>query len=493
MKYVKISKNIIIYGIGQRGRALIALMELCNMPIGHIIDSNRELWGKAYGEYTIESPGILKCERERQICITVVSLLALADIRKMLQQSYQCNQDNEVSYYGLIMYLYERIDMKGWIKKKQINYLAHTTIIFDCEAGLVLGGIEEWTKGICSKFLEEGEYDAYILTDSGKYSIPKELNSNILQVDIDKGKMFSPHNIKQILKCMIEYMPCILITSQPDQTLLAGKILRDIFGDSVKVISGIRGGYTEINMRYMDMRNCTDMYVCVNSAIRKDMIARGIQPEKIHTMLCPVECPAVLKRSYSLKRDTPVRIGFAGRLEKEEKRMDLMLKVIGLLEKMDVQYCFEFAGEGSYEEEIKNFIDENKCGNKIKLLGRIEKERIPDFWKDKDICINTSDHEGRSRSTIEAMANGAVPVVTNTWGVQDDITDGENGFIADIGDCNAIAERISLLDGNRNRLLEMGQKAHEELRKKSSMDDHYKFWQEIISLVMPENTVHGNI
>lgn len=490
---MKISKNIIIYGIGQRGRALIALMELCNMPIGHIIDSDRELWGKTYGEYIIESPDILKRISGRQICITVVSLLAIADIRTMLQYSYQCNQDNEVSYYRLIMYLYEKIDMKGWIKKERINFLAHTTIIFDCEAGLVLGGIEEWTKGICSKFLDEGEFDAYILTDSGKYSVPDELNSNILQAYIDKGKMFSLRNIKQILKCIIEHMPCILVTSQPDQTLLAGKILRDIFGDNVKVISGIRGGCTEINKRYMDMRSCTDIYVCVNSAIKKDMIARGVQPGKIYTMLCPIECPAVLKRSYSLRMDNPVRIGFAGRLEKEEKRMDLMLKVIELLEKMRVYYYFEFAGEGSYEEKIKEFIKDNNCEEKIKLLGRIDKKAIPGFWKDKDICINTSDHEGRSRSTIEAMANGAVPVVTNTWGVRDDIEDGKNGFIVDIGDYNAIAERISLLDGNRNRLFEMGQKAHEELRKKSSMDDHYMFWRKMIDLVMPGNTACGDM
>ena len=488
-----ISENIIIYGIGNRGRTLIELMELCSMSIGHIIDSNSELWGQTFGKYIIEPPDILQNEAEPQICITVVSFLAIADIRKMLWKLYQCNQDNEISYYRLVMHLYEKIDIKGWIKKEQINYLNHTTIIFDCEAGLVLGGIEEWTKGICRKFLEENDYEVYILTDNGKYNISEGLKNNILQVDIDKGKMFSPHNIKQILNCIMEHMPCIVVTSQPDQTLLVGKILKDIFGDNVKVISGIRGGYAEINRRYMDMQNCTDMYVCVNSVIKKDMIARGIQPEKIHTMLCPIECPAILKRSYSLNTDAPIRIGFAGRLEKEEKRMDFMLKVIGLLEEMHVRYCFEFVGEGSYEENIRNFISENKCGNKIRLLGRIDKKWIPGFWKDKDICINTSDHEGRSRSTIEAMANGAVPVVTDTWGVHDDITDGENGFIADIGDYRTIAERIQFLDRNRNRLLEMGQRAHEEVRKKSSMDDHYKFWQKMINLVMPENTVHGNI
>lgn len=478
-----ISKQIIIYGVGKRGRSLIELMDLCGISVGSVIDKNSALWGQAVGKHIIESPEILR-NKEGQICITVGSFLDIADIRKMLTQSYGFQLNHEISYHRLIMYLYEKVDVKRLIDKEQIRYQDHTTIIFGCESGLGLGGIEEWTKGICSKFLEEGEYDSYILTDNGAYHIPKELDNHLLKVDIDSRQMFSLHNMKKILNCIISHLPCILVTSQPDQTLLAGKLLKDLFAGYVKVISGIRGGLSEINESYMDMRNCTDLYVCVNSAVRKDMMERGVLPEKIYTMLCPVECPETLKRDYALNHGSPIRIGFAGRLEKEEKRMDLMLKVLEILERMQVPYNIAFAGTGSYETKIREFAKENDCDSRIKLLGKIDKTAISDFWKEKDICINISDHEGRSRSTIEAMANGAVPVVTDTWGVHDDITDGENGFIVAVGDYEMMAERIGLLDRERTRLLEMGQKAHQELKKKCSMDDHYKFWQKMIQLVM---------
>ncbi len=483
---VNISQNIIIYGVGKRGRSLVELMDICGVHIGHIIDSNRELWGMEVGKHIVETPDVLMSEKNPEICITVGSFLGIADIRKKLMQICQFDISNEVSYHSLIMYLYQKIDMKSLIKKKQTHERDGISVIFGCESGLGLGGIEEWTKSICAKFVKEREYESYILVGNSADSIPKELNNHILQADIDSGQMFSLHNVEQIVNCIIPYLPCIIVSSQPDQTLLAGKILKDMFGERVKVISGIRGGHAEINDSYMDMRACTDLYVCVNSTVREDMIKRGVSVDKVYTMLCPVECPAVLKRSYSLDSNRPLRIGFAGRLEKEEKRMDLMLRVIELLEERRLSYCLTFAGAGSYQETIEMFIEKHACYDRVKLLGKIDKKAIWNFWQEQDVCVNISDHEGRSRSTIEAMANGAVPVVTDTWGVKDDIKDGENGFIVNVRDYRAMAEKLCFLGKNRDMLPLMGKNAHKELMRKSSMDDHYRFWQEIIDLVMGE-------
>ena len=132
------------------------------------------------------------------------------------------------------------------------------------------------------------------------------------------------------------------------------------------------------------------------------------------------------------------------------------------------------------------FIEKHACYDRVKLLGKIDKKAIWNFWQEQDVCVNISDHEGRSRSTIEAMANGVVPVVTDTWGVKDDIKDGENGFIVNVRDYRAMAENLCFLWKNRDMLPLMGKNAHKELMRKSSMDDHYRFWQEIIDLVMGE-------
>ena len=105
---------------------------------------------------------------------------------------------------------------------------------------------------------------------------------------------------------------------------------------------------------------------------------------------------------------------------------------------------------------------------------------IPEFWKRQDVCVNLADYEGRSISIIEAMGNGAVPVVTATSGVREDITDTVNGYIVPVGDYCAIADRIRMLDRERALLPKMGKLAHAAVAPKRWMKKHVEFWKDIL-------------
>ena len=491
-------RKIVLYGAGNRGKILVQLMDMCHIPIAAIVDSNSRLWGQNIGKNIVESPEILHTEDCVNICITVVASLAIDEIRKKLKNEYKLNFV-EVSYLELIMSLYEKLDTDALLQPENIftNELKPTrvSVLFDCAYGLGLGGIEEWTKGICKEFLrhypssqsgspnEKEEYAPYILTNYGDYDIPCELKDSILRVDVDKDMPFSIHNISQIMNCIAMHLPCILVTSKPEDALLAGKLMKQKYGNAVKVISGIRGGSNEIYQNYMDMCSCTDLYVCVSSDIRRNMISRGIAPDKIFTMICPINCPENLTRKYTTEINKPIKLGYAGRLTIEQKRMDLMVKLLFELEEMHIHYDFEFAGEGDCTSMLNDFINQNNCQGKVRLIGKIPNSRIPQFWQERDICINLADYEGRSRSIAEAMANGAIPIVTATSGVNDDILDGENGYIVDIGNYKAIARHVSYLAQKRDQLPEMGKAAYLALRAKSSMEDHYLFWQQMIAIV----------
>lgn len=475
-------EKIVLYGAGNRGKMLAQLMDMHNMPIAAIVDSNSRIWGQKIGKNIVESPDILRKKDGISICITAVSSLTIEEIKKSIKNNYKINF-REIAYLELIMTLYEKIDVDTLLEPRQTVIDNKISILFDCAYGLELGGIEEWTKGICSEFIRKGQYTPYILTNYGEYNIPGELENNVLRVDVDKDMPFSLHNISQIMNCIAAYLPCILVTSKPEDALMAGKLMKKKYGEAIKVISGIRGGSREIYQNYTDMKACTDLYVCVSSDIRKNMILKGTDPEKIFTMICPVNCAENLIRDYAEALEMPIRLGYAGRLTLEQKRMDLMIKLITELENMHINYNFEFAGEGDYASILQNFIIEKHLNGKIRLVGKIDNSQIPQFWQKKDICINLADYEGRSRSIAEAMANGAVPIVTATSGVNDDIINGKNGYIVDIGDYKAIAKYVSYLDKNRLLLAEMGKAAYLELKEKSSMEDHYYFWQKMIDIV----------
>ena len=114
-------------------------------------------------------------------------------------------------------------------------------------------------------------------------------------------------------------------------------------------------------------------------------------------------------------------------------------------------------------------------------MGMLKRSEIPAFWKRQDICVNISDYEGRSHSIIEAMGSGAVPVVTATSGVREDITDDVNGYIVPIGNYELMAERIEYLEQHRERLSSMGKLAHDVVYPKSRIETHLAFWEDILS------------
>ncbi len=88
------------------------------------------------------------------------------------------------------------------------------------------------------------------------------------------------------------------------------------------------------------------------------------------------------------------------------------------------------------------------------------------FWQNNDICVNVSDYEGRSISIMEAMVNGAVPVVTKTSGVKEDIHNNIDGYYVDIEDYKGIEKNIAYLEKNRNELGRLGFNAKKEMEEK---------------------------
>jgi glycosyltransferase involved in cell wall biosynthesis len=118
--------------------------------------------------------------------------------------------------------------------------------------------------------------------------------------------------------------------------------------------------------------------------------------------------------------------------------------------------------------------------SKVNYLGLLDRKQISDFWKDKDISINVSDSEGRPISNIEAMLCGAVPVVTRTSGILDDVENGVTGYVVPLGDMDKMAEVIAYFDKNREMLKIIGGKAQDSMKKKNDINAYVNRWNEIL-------------
>lgn len=469
-------RKVILYGCGKRCERL--LKSLSSNSTEYIcVDSDSTKWGKSFYGYIIHNPQILS-KYQGGICITIGNERGKQEARNIIKFYNNGLLKNEIGYTKLLIITYSEY-YKLYDKVGEINN--KNSVMFGCHNGLILGGIEEWTKSVCVELVEQGQKDTYIVSPHGKYTVPQILLNKVLYVDIDDKNRLGKKTIYSIIRCIKKHMPCTVITSQIDEILVAANIMKIIYPQYIKVISVIHGGCEENYIGYAELDEFTDLYIGVSRDIQEGLIKEGIEFEKVLHMTCPVKCDEKLVREYTINPQNPIILGYAGRIEVSQKRVDLLMKMIDSLEKKQVNYVLKIAGEGSALKDIYNFIKERKLENKIMCLGKIQRSEIPDFWKAVDVCVNIADLEGRSISIMEAMANGAVPVVTSTSGVREDITDGENGYIVEIGNYNEMADKICELEIHREELKEFGQKSHNLIFNKAQMSTHINFWNEVMN------------
>lgn len=472
-------QDIILYGSGRRCARILPLLTRAGVSIKAVIDSGQAKQGTWIENLEVQAPSVLREYKDTVLCITVADPVEQEQIRAALQREYGYDLAYEIRYDDLML---ASVLLIQKIKTERIDCTegCEPHIVFDCGSGLGLGGIEEWTKGLCTELLKQGFDNLHIFTDTGKYQVQNVLLPVVDQV-LDKNKL---RFREEILECIMDYLtdllPVTVIAGKPESFLEAADLLKQIAPDKIRIISVIHGGEEHLYKLYDKYMANTDFFVTVSEDIKRDLMARGVAKERIASITCPVACEEKTERAYTTDANLPVRIGYAGRIVITQKRMDLMLRVIEVLEKREVPYLFEIAGDGSYKAEMEEKVTASGWSEHVRFVGLLSREHIPEFWRRQDIYVNIADSEGRSISQLEAMVNGAVPVVTCTSGTREDICDGDNGYLVEIGNYEKIADRIVHLAKHRELLPEFGRKAHDTVYPKCRKEIHTGFWEDLL-------------
>lgn len=132
--------------------------------------------------------------------------------------------------------------------------------------------------------------------------------------------------------------------------------------------------------------------------------------------------------------------------------------IIDALEYLPENVKLEILGVGPLESELKLKAKKLKSSEaRIKFLGLISPEKIPDYLHQADIFIRPSLSEGMGNSFIEAMAAGLPVIATPVGGIVDFLKDGETGLFCEVKNPKSIAEQVKKLIDNpelESRLIE---------------------------------------
>ena len=159
-------------------------------------------------------------------------------------------------------------------------------------------------------------------------------------------------------------------------------------------------------------------------SIREDKVIvlyNGVDTEKYHP-LNPEE-RVKLKRRLGISEDTKVFI-FVG-ADPLRKGFQRILYALKRLEKENLKNYVLYA-VGFKPNPIIVDLSSNL---KIKFLGRLSEENLIKYYQISDVLLLPSYFDPFPLVALEAMACGAIPVVTPMVGASEIIIHGENGFI----------------------------------------------------------------
>lgn len=112
-------------------------------------------------------------------------------------------------------------------------------------------------------------------------------------------------------------------------------------------------------------------------------------------------------------------------------------------------------GDGLLAESLKLKVRSLKLEDKVKFLGEISNDNLPNYLTEADVFVRPSLSEGLGNAFLEAMAVGLPVIGTPVGGIPDFLKDGETGLFCRAGDSEDIAAkiRIILFDDNLKETL----------------------------------------
>ncbi|MGA9097612.1 MAG: glycosyltransferase [Methanotrichaceae archaeon] len=239
--------------------------------------------------------------------------------------------------------------------------------------------------------------------------------------------------------------------------------------------------------------NGADLITCDGDNSKEAMIHLGIPDGKIKIISHGIDT----NRFYPGTRNENIRVelGLSGHPSAISIRhlrpvydVGSFIRSMPLVLKEIPDAKFIIVGDGSDKEFLIKLAGSLGILNSVIFTGVINHEELPSYIASSDVYVSTSISDGGiAVSTLEAMASGLAPVVTDVGDNRKWIKDGENGFVVPIGDSKMLAERIIYLLQNKDVLRRFGAANRSIVEERA---DYYKEMEKMGRIY--EDLVGGN-
>ena len=150
---------------------------------------------------------------------------------------------------------------------------------------------------------------------------------------------------------------------------------------------------------------------------------------------------------------------------KARKCMDRTLEAFAHLADEYPDAKLTIVGIGEMEAQLKSRIAELNLCDRVEMTGGLPHEQVIQRMAGSDLFVLPSWGEGYGIVYIEAMAAGCISVGAVGEGIEDTITDGENGFLVPAGDVDEIERVMRSVFENRDQYAALRAKGQRDAKQ----------------------------
>jgi colanic acid/amylovoran biosynthesis glycosyltransferase len=154
---------------------------------------------------------------------------------------------------------------------------------------------------------------------------------------------------------------------------------------------------------------------------------------KVNDFLC---------ESQEIKKNEPIRILTVARLH-WKKGLEYTIEALAILKKEGILFTYKIAGDGVELERLIFAVYQLDLVNEVEFLGKVKHDEVKKLMRASEIYIQYSVQEGFCNSVLEAQASCMLCIVSDAEGLQENVLDGQTGWVVPKRNPQALAQKLS--------------------------------------------------
>jgi glycosyltransferase involved in cell wall biosynthesis len=245
------------------------------------------------------------------------------------------------------------------------------------------------------------------------------------------------------------------------------------------VLRGYFNPLTTIAFRTLErwLARLTTVLIAVSPEVRDDLVKLHVAPaNKFRIVRLGIELDertggneaarVEARRQLGVSDDAFV-VGWVGRMTAVKRTDDVVRALRGLIDR-DVDAYLCLVGDGPDRDHLERYAHELGVVKRCLFLGY--QQDVAQFYGAIDALLLPSVNEGTPVSVIESLAAQRPAVATRVGGTPDVIRDGVDGFLVDVGDADALSDRLAELAADPERRARMGAAGRERVLERYAVE-----------------------